>query len=111
MPRSRNGGPGLRGEASAIPIANASRFQWPGLDSLLPDASPGTTAVLMFASAVRRRSDPRSAMLGAGGADLPLGGVRHRPLRTAWRADSTKLARAVGRGRSVADPAEATMQQ
>jgi MOSC domain-containing protein YiiM len=100
-----------------VPIANASRFQWPGYWIAVLDATPESneqTAVLMFGSPSGAVLSPQSsALLGRAAADLPVAeGYVIAPFDPVWSADSTKPAQ---RGRvevvAIADRAEALMQQ
>jgi MOSC domain-containing protein YiiM len=100
-----------------VPIANASRFQWPGYWIAVLAATPEAeeqAAVLMFGSPSGAVLSPQnSALLGRAAADLPVEeGYVAAPLDPVWSADSTKPAQ---RGRvevvAIADRAEALMQQ
>jgi MOSC domain-containing protein YiiM len=100
-----------------VPIANASRFQWPGYWIAVLDATPESkeqTAVLMFGTPSGAVLSPQSsALLGRAAADLPVAeGYVVAPFDPAWSADSRKPAQ---RGRveavAIADRAEAPMQQ
>ena len=100
-----------------VPIANASRFQWPGYwIAVLAETleSKEQTAVLMFGSPSGAVLSPQnSALLGRAAADLPVEeGYVVAPFDPAWSADSTRPAQ---RGRvevvAIADRAEASMQQ
>jgi MOSC domain-containing protein YiiM len=100
-----------------VPIANASRFQWPGYWLAVLAAMPESkeqTAVLMFGSPSGAVLSPQnSALLGRAAADLPVEeGYVLAPFDPAWSADSTRPAQ---RGRvealAIADRAEAPMQQ
>ena len=59
-----------------VPIANASRFQWPGYWIAVLDGTPESeeqTAVLMFGSPSGAVLSPQSfALLGRAAADLPV---------------------------------------
>ena len=105
-----------------VPIANASRFQWPGYWIAVLAGTPESTeqtAVLMFGTPPGAILSPQnSALLGRAAADLPVEeGYVVAPFDPAWSADSTKPAqRARTEGASVeaiaiADRAEAPMQQ
>jgi MOSC domain-containing protein YiiM len=100
-----------------VPIADASRFQWPGYWIAVLDTTPESTeqeAVLMFGSPSGAVLSPQSsALLGQAAADLPVAeGYVVAPFDPAWSADSTRTAQ---RGRvevvAIADRAEAPMQQ
>jgi MOSC domain-containing protein YiiM len=100
-----------------VPIANASRFQWPGYWIAVLDATPEAkeqTAVLMFGSPPGAVLSPQSsALLGRAAADLPVAeGYVIAPFDPAWSADSARPAQ---RGRvealAIAERAEAPMQQ
>jgi MOSC domain-containing protein YiiM len=100
-----------------VPIANASKFQWPGYWIAVIDAtheSKEETAVLMFGSPPGAVLSPQSsALLGRAAADLPVAeGYVVAPFDPMWNVDTTKPAR---RGRvealAIADRAEAPMQQ
>src|SRR5688572_5274968 len=100
-----------------VPIANASRFQWPGYWIAVLDATPEwreQEAVLMFGSPSGAVLSPQSsALLGRAAADLPVAeGYVVAPFDPAWSAVSTRPAQ---RGRvevvAIADRAEAPMQQ
>jgi MOSC domain-containing protein YiiM len=100
-----------------VPIANASRFQWPGYWIAVLAETPESkeqTAVLLFGSPSGAVLSPQtSALLGQAAADLPVEeGYVIAPFDPAWSADST---RPVQRGRveaiAIADRAEAPMQQ
>jgi MOSC domain-containing protein YiiM len=100
-----------------VPIAKASRFQWPGYWIAVLDATPESneqTAVLMFGTPSGAVLSPQSsALLGRAAADLPVAeGYVVAPFDPAWSADSRKPAQ---RGRveavAIADRAEAPMQQ
>ena len=99
-----------------VPIANASRFQWPGYWIAVlagTSRSKEQTAVLMFGSPPGAVLSPQSsALLGRAAADLPVAeGYVVAPFDPAW---STDLARPAQRGRveavAIADRAEAPMQ-
>jgi hypothetical protein len=100
-----------------VPIANASRFQWPGYWIAVLAGTPESkeqTAVLMFGSPSGVVLSPQnSVLLGRAAADLPVEeGYVLAPFDPAWSADSTRPAQ---RGRveaiAIADRAEAPMQQ
>jgi MOSC domain-containing protein YiiM len=100
-----------------VPIANASRFQWPGYWIAVLAGTPESneqTAVLMFGSPSGAVLSPQnSTLLGRAAADLPIEeGYVVAPFDPAWSADST---RPTQRGRveavAIADRAEAPMQQ
>jgi MOSC domain-containing protein YiiM len=100
-----------------VPIANASRFQWPGYWIAVLAGTPESkeqAAVLMFGSPSGVVLSPQSsALLGRAAADLPVEeGYVVAPFDPALRADSTRPAQ---RGRveaiAIADRAEAPMQQ
>jgi MOSC domain-containing protein YiiM len=100
-----------------VPIANASRFQWPGYwIAVLAETPESTeqTAVLMFGSPSGAVLSPQnSALLGRAAADLPVEeGYVVAPFDPVWGADSTRPAQ---RGRveavAIAERAEAPMQQ
>jgi len=100
-----------------VPIANASRFQWPGYWIVVLDATPESReqeAVLMFGSPSGAVLSPQSsALLGRAAADLPVAeGYVVAPFDPAWSAVSTRPAQ---RGRvevvAIAARAEAPMQQ
>jgi MOSC domain-containing protein YiiM len=100
-----------------VPIASASRFQWPGYWIAVLDATPESReqeAVLMFGSPSGAVLSPQSsAPLGRAAADLPVAeGYVVAPFDPAWSADSTRPAQ---RGRvevvAIAAGAEAPMQQ
>jgi MOSC domain-containing protein YiiM len=100
-----------------VPIANASRFQWPGYWIAVLDATSESReqrAVLMFGSPSGAVLSPQSsALLGLAAADLPVAeGYVVAPFDPAWSADSTRPAQ---RGRvevvAIAAGAEAPMQQ
>lgn len=99
-----------------VPIANASRFQWPGywIAILAGNESKEQTAVLMFGSPSGAVLSPQDSMLlGGAAADLPVEeGYVVAPFDPAWSADSTRPAQ-LGRVEAVAiaDRAEAPMQQ
>ena len=98
-----------------VPIANASRFQWPGYwIAVLAGTPEEQTAVLMFGSPSGAVLSPQnSALLGRAAADLPVEeGYVVAPFDPARSAASTRPAQ---RGRveavAIADRAEAPMQQ
>jgi MOSC domain-containing protein YiiM len=100
-----------------VPIANASRFQWPGYwIAVLADTPESNehAVVLMFGSPSGAVLSPQSsALLGRAAADLPVEeGYVIAPFDPAWSADSRKPAQ---RGQvetvAIADHAEAPMQQ
>jgi MOSC domain-containing protein YiiM len=100
-----------------VPIANASRFQWPGYWIAVLAGTPDSneqTVVLMFGSPSGAVLSPQnSALLGRAAADLPVEeGYVLAPFDPAW---STDLPRPAQRGRveaiAIADRAEAPMQQ
>jgi MOSC domain-containing protein YiiM len=100
-----------------VPIANASRFQWPGYWIAVLAGTPEAqeqTAVLMFGSPSGAVLSPQnSALLGQAAADLPVEeGYVVAPFDPAWSADSSTPAL---RGRveaiAIADRAEAPMQE
>jgi MOSC domain-containing protein YiiM len=100
-----------------VPIADASRFQWPGYWVAVLDATPESkeqTAVLMFGSPSGVVLSPQSsALLGRAAADLPVAeGYVVAAFDPVWSSDSRKP---VQRGRveavAIADRAGATMQQ
>jgi MOSC domain-containing protein YiiM len=100
-----------------VPIANASRFQWPGYWIAVLAETPESKeqmAVLMFGSPSGAVLSPQSsALLGRAATDLPIeGGYVVAPFDPAWSADSTRPAQ---RGWvevvAIADRAEAPMQQ
>ena len=100
-----------------VPIANASRFQWPGYWIAVLAGTPESEeqmAVLMFGSPSGAVLSPQSsALLGRAAADLPVEeGYVVAPFDPAWSADSTRPAQ-LGRVEAiaVADRAEAPMQQ
>ena len=99
-----------------VPIANASRFQWPGYWIAVLAGTPESkeqTAVLMFGSPPGAVLSPQSAaLLGRAAADLAVTeGYVVAPFDPAWSADSRRQAR---HGRveaiAIADRAEAPMQ-
>ena len=105
-----------------VPIANASRFQWPGYWIAVLAETPESneqTAVLMFGSPSGAVLSPQdSALLGRAAADLPVEeGYVIAPFDPVLSADLTRPAqRARIKGASVeaiaiADRAEAPMQQ
>ena len=100
-----------------VPIANASRFQWPGYWIAVLAATPESkeqTAVLMFGSPSGAVLSPQnSALLGQAAADLPVEeGYVIAPFDPAWNADSTTPAlRGQVEAVAIADRAEAPMQQ
>jgi MOSC domain-containing protein YiiM len=100
-----------------VPIANASRFQWPGYWLAVLDATSESReqmAVLMFGSPSGAVLSPQSsALLGRAAADLPVAeGYVVAPFDPAWSANSTT---AEHHGRveilAITDRAEAPMQQ
>jgi MOSC domain-containing protein YiiM len=100
-----------------VPIANASRFQWPGYWIAVLAGTPESKeqmAVLMFGSPPGAVLSPQSsALLGRAATDLPIEeGYVVAPFDPAWSADSTRPAQ---RGWvevvAIADRAEAPMQQ
>src|SRR4029453_15256393 len=100
-----------------VPIANASRFQWPGYWIAVLAGTPQSseqTAVLMFGSPSGAVLTPQnSAVRGGAPPDLPVAeGYVVAPFDPALSADSTRAAQ---RGRveaiAIADRAEAPMQQ
>jgi MOSC domain-containing protein YiiM len=100
-----------------VPIANASRFQWPGYWIAVLDGTPETkehAAVLMFGSPSGVVLSPQnSALLGRAAADLPVAeGYVVASFDPAGSTDSTRPAQ---RGRvevvAIADRAEAPMEQ
>jgi len=100
-----------------VPIANASRFQWPGYWIAVLAETPESKeqmAVLMFGSPPGAVLSPQSsALLGRAATDLPIvEGYVVAPFDPAWSADSTRPAQ---RGWvevvAIADRAEAPMQQ
>jgi MOSC domain-containing protein YiiM len=100
-----------------VPIANASRFQWPGYWIAVLAGTPESeeeTAVLMFGSPSGAVLSPQSsALLGRAAADLPVEeGYVVAPFDPAWSVGSTRPAQ-LGRVEAiaVADRAEAPMQQ
>ena len=103
--------------AGLVPIANASRFQWPGYWIAVLAETPESKeqmAVLMFGSPSGAVLSPQSsALLGQAATDLPIEeGYVVAPFDPAWSADSTRPAQ---RGWvevvAIADRAEAPMQQ
>jgi len=103
--------------AGLVPIANASRFQWPGYWIAVLAETPESKeqmAVLMFGSPPGAVLSPQSsALLGRAATDLPIEeGYVVAPFDPAWSADSTRPAQ---RGWvevvAIADRAEAPMQQ
>jgi MOSC domain-containing protein YiiM len=100
-----------------VPIANASRFQWPGYWIAVLAGTPESkeqTAVLMFGSPSGAVLSPQnSALLGRAAADLPVEeGYVIAPFDPAWSADSTTPAqRGWVEAIAIADRAEAPMQQ
>ena len=99
-----------------VPIANASRFQWPGYWIAVLAETPESeeqTAVLMFGSPSGAVLSPQSsALLGRAAADLPVAeGYVVAPFDPAWSA----VSRPARHGRvevvAIADRAEAPMQQ
>jgi MOSC domain-containing protein YiiM len=105
-----------------VPIANASRFQWPGywiaVLAEMPE-SKEQTAVLMFGSPSGVVLSPQSsALLGRAAADLPVEeGYVIAPFDPAWSGGSTRPAQrariesASVEAIAIADRAEAPMQQ
>jgi MOSC domain-containing protein YiiM len=100
-----------------VPIANASRFQWPGYWIAVLNTTPECqeqAAVLMFGSPPGVVLSPQdSALLGRAAADLSVGeGYVVARFDPAWRADSAAPAQ---RGRvevvAIAGRAEAPMQR
>jgi MOSC domain-containing protein YiiM len=100
-----------------VPIAHASRFQWPGYWIAVLAGTPESkekTAVLMFGSPSGVVLSPQnSALLGQAAADLRVEeGYVVAPFDPAWNAYSPRPAQ---RGRveavAIADRAEAPMQQ
>jgi MOSC domain-containing protein YiiM len=100
-----------------VPIAKASRFQWPGYWIAVLAGTPESkeqTAVLMFGSPSGVVLSPQSsALLGRAAADLPVAeGYVVAQFDPAWSTDSTRPAQ---RGRvevvAIADRAEAPMEQ
>ena len=105
-----------------VPIANASRFQWPGYWIAVLAGTPESTeqtAVLMFGSPSGAVLSPQnSALLGRAAADLPVEeGYVVAPFDPALSADSTKPAQrahietASVEAIAIADHAEAPMQR
>jgi MOSC domain-containing protein YiiM len=105
-----------------VPIANASKFQWPGYWIAVLDSTPESkeqAAVLMFGSPPGAVLSPQSsALLGRAAADLPVAeGYVVAPFDPAWSANSTRPAQRarIERARvetiAIADRAEAPMQQ
>jgi MOSC domain-containing protein YiiM len=100
-----------------VPIANASRFQWPGYWIAVLAGTPESeeqTAVLMFGSPSGAVLSPQnSALLGQAAADLPVEeGYVIAPFDPALSADSTRPAqRGWVEAVAIADRAEAPMQQ
>jgi MOSC domain-containing protein YiiM len=100
-----------------VPIAHASRFQWPGYWIAVLAGTPESTeqtAVLMFGSPSGAVLSPQnSALLGQAAADLPVEeGYVIAPFDPAWSTDSTKPAqRGWVEAVAIADHAEAPMQQ
>jgi MOSC domain-containing protein YiiM len=100
-----------------VPIANASRFQWPGYWIAIlawTAESKEQTAVLMFGSPSGAVLSPQnSALLGRAAADLPVEeGYVLAPFDPAWTVDSTEPAqRGWVEAVAIADRAEAPMQQ
>ena len=101
-----------------VPIANASRFQWPGywIAVLAADARvQGTDGCADVRLAVRRRSEPTEfRAAGASSRRSPSrGGIRRRPLRPCIERQIHQGWRQRGRVEAVAiaDHAEAPMQQ
>jgi MOSC domain-containing protein YiiM len=100
-----------------VPIANASRFQWPGYWIAVLAGTPDSneqTVVLMFGSPSGAVLSPQnSALLGRAAADLPVEeGYVVAPFDPARSAASTRPAQ-LGQVEAVAiaDRAEAPMQQ
>ena len=100
-----------------VPIADASRFQWPGYWIAVLDATPESkekTAVLMFGTPSGAVLSPQSsALLGRAAADLPVEeGYVVAPFDPVWSSDSSKP---VQRGRveavAIADRAGGPMQE
>jgi MOSC domain-containing protein YiiM len=100
-----------------VPIANASRFQWPGYWIAVLDSTPESEeqmAVLMFGSPPGTVLSPQSSeLLGRAAADLPVEeGYVVAPFDPIWSVDTTKPTR---RGQvevvAIADRAGAAMQQ
>jgi MOSC domain-containing protein YiiM len=100
-----------------VPIANASRFQWPGYWIAVLGETPEAmehTAVLMFGSPSGAVLSPQNfALLGRAAADLPVEeGYVIAPFDPVWSAESARPAQ---RGRvealAIAERAEAPMQQ
>jgi MOSC domain-containing protein YiiM len=100
-----------------VPIANASRFQWPGYWIAVLAGTPELkeqTAVLMFGSPSGAVLSPQSSsLLGQAAADLPVEeGYVLAPFDPAWSADSTRpTQRGWVEAVAIADRAEAPMQQ
>ena len=100
-----------------VPIANASRFQWPGYWIAVLAGTPDSneqTAVLMFGSPSGAVLSPQSsALLGRAAADLPIeDGYVVAPFDPALSGESTKPAqRGWVETVAIADRAEAPMQQ
>jgi MOSC domain-containing protein YiiM len=100
-----------------VPIANASRFQWPGYWIAVLAGTPESkeqTAVLMFGSPSGAVLSPQnSPLLGRAAADLPVEeGYVVAPFDPAWTTDSTGPAqRGWVEAVAIADRAEAPMQQ
>jgi len=105
-----------------IPIANASRFQWPGYWIAVLAGTPESTeqtALLMFGSTSGVVLSPQnSALLGRAAADLPVEeGYIIAPFDPALSADSTNPAQrarvevASVEAIAIAERAEAPMQQ
>jgi MOSC domain-containing protein YiiM len=100
-----------------VPIANASRFQWPGYWIAVlagtPDSNEQTVALMFGSPSGAVLSPQNSALLGRAAADLTVEeGYVLAPFDPAWSTDST---RPTQRGRvevvAIADRAEAPMQQ
>jgi MOSC domain-containing protein YiiM len=105
-----------------VPIANASKFQWPGYWIAVLDGTPESkeqTAVLMFGSTSGVVLSPQnSALLGRAAADLPVEeGYVIAPFDPALSADSTspalraRIQTASVEAIAIAERAEAPMQQ
>ena len=105
-----------------VPIAHASRFQWPGYWIAVLAGTPESTeqtAVLMFGSPSGAVLSPQnSALLGRAAADLPVEeGYVVAPFDPALSADSTSPAQrariesASVEAIAIADRAEAPMRQ
>ena len=109
-------------DVGLVPIAHASRFQWPGYWIAVLAGTPESkeqTAVLMFGSPSGAVLSPQnSALLGRAAADLPIeDGYVLAPFDPAWSADPTRPAQRarIERARveavAIAERAEAPMQQ